>query len=251
MHEKILTCVEPPLTLLQRLDPRIKIVCALVWAVSVVSLPTRHTRVLTAYGAMLLILVVLGHAEVGKFLRRLAAALPLILLLVGLLPFFSRGQVVWQMGPLQITEQGLESAQRVGVRAVLCLAMVCLLWATTPEAQLIAAMRGLGLPAVLAGAIAFMLRYLYVLRPELHRLWDARAARTVGTAAGVGFRSAANLLGAFFLRAHDRALRVSDAMAARGYQGRSLLLPRDRFQPAQILVGVTFIAVIIGLRWLP
>jgi len=250
MHEKTLTRAEPPQTFLEQLDPRIKIVCALVWAVSVVTMPVRFSGVLVVYALILLVLLALSYRNLGKFAQRFAAALPFIVLAAVLLPFFKQGSVLWHVGPIEVTQEGLWSAQRVGVSALFCVAAICLVWATTPEPDLITGLKDVGLPALFVGVIAFMLRYLHVLRPELHRLWDARAARTIGCRNVAKFRSAGNLMGAFFLRSHDRAVRVADAMAARGYDGTWRVLQPRRLRTLDVLVGGVFIVGVVLLRWM-
>jgi cobalt/nickel transport system permease protein len=92
-----------------------------------------------------------------------------------------------------------------------------------------------------------MLRYLHVLRPELHRLWDARAARTIGRRRPP-FRSATNLLGALALRAHGRAERVADAMAARGYAGQWPVSHAHDPPARATLAAVLFVSVVVLLR---
>lgn len=251
MHEKVLTRSDSPRVFLERLDARIKIVCLLVWAVCVVTIPQQYKVVHFAYALVLLALLILNHRSLGKFARRFGAALPFVVLVAVLLPFFGEGAVLWHLGPIAITQEGLWAAERVVIRAVLCVAAVCLVWATTPEPELIAGLRGVGLPAMLVGVIAFMLRYLHVLRPELHRLWDARAARTIGFRNGASFRSAGNLLGAFFLRSHDRAVRVADAMAARGYDGRWRTAQQVPLTTRDALAGAAFSAGIGLLRCFP
>lgn len=251
MHEKVLTRAEPPQTLLERFDARVKILCVLVWAVSIVTVPAQRMGLLGVYAAVLFIALSLSFRNFGKFIRRFAAALPFILTLVVLLPFFKEGQVLWHIGPIEVTREGLLSAERVAASALLCVAAICLVWATTSEADLIGGLRGVGLPALFVGVIAFMLRYLHVLRPELHRLWDARAARTVGRRNGAALRSAASLLGAFFLRSHARAERVADAMAARGYDGEWRGVASGPLKSIDAVAGGIVVAGMILLRWLP
>jgi cobalt ECF transporter T component CbiQ len=251
MHEKVLTRTEPPQAFLERLDPRIKIACLVAWAIAVVTVPPQRLGMQIAHALILLGLLCLAARNLGKFACRFGAALPFIVLVTVLLPFFKQGQVVWQFGPLEITREGLWSAQHVATAALLCVAAVCLVWATTPEADLIDGLRGVGLPPMFAGVVAFMLRYLHVLRPELHRLGDARAARTIGHANRMRVRSAANLLGALFLRAQERALHVADAMAARGYAGEPRVIRPRRWRMRDTLAGGVFLSALILLRGLP
>ena len=247
MHEKALTRTVPPLTFLEQLDVRVKILCALSWAICVVTIRRTDLPLTATYALLVVALLAWQRRSVGKCLRRFATALPAIAMLVVLLPFFKEGTVLWQLGPLEVTREGLYAAQRLATCAALCVGVLALVWVTTPEADLIAGLRHLGLPALFVGVLAFMLRYLHVLRPELHRLWDARAARTIGRH-HPPFRSATNLLGALALRAHGRAERVADAMAARGYTGQRQLIHVHNRRTRDTLAGVFFVSGVVLLR---
>ncbi len=242
-----LTRTAAPLTFLEQLDARVKILCALSWAICVVTIRRPDLPLTATYAALVAALLVLQRRSVGKYLRRFATALPAIAILVVLLPFFKEGTVLWQLGPLEVTREGLYAAQRLATCAALCVGVLALVWVTTPEAELIAGLRRLGLPALFVGVLAFMLRYLHVLRPELHRLWDARAARTIGRHRPP-FRSATNLLGALALRAHGRAERVADAMAARGYAGQWPVSHAHDPPAHATLAAVLFVSVVVLLR---
>lgn len=249
MHEKQLTLAAPSPSPIERLDPRIKIVCMLIWAICVATAPPRIEFV-AAYAGVLAVLVAAGLRNFRKFALRFAAALPAIALFVALIPFLKVGTPVWSIGPINATREGLAAAQRVAAAAGLCVAGVCLAWATTSEADLVAGMRGVGVPRMLVAVFAFMIRYLHVLRPELHRLWDARSARIIGRAGGSPLRWAANLLGAFVLRAHGRAERVADAVAARGGDDSPIVDRRRPLKPAHSAAGLLFAIVVVTIRCL-
>jgi len=248
VHEEPLTLAAPPQDLLERIDPRIKIVCLLVWAVCVVSVPAGEVRVIAAYAAVLVLLVAMNLPLWGKFARRFAAAIPLVVLLVLLLPFLKTGQVLWRWGWLQISSEGLWTAQRVGTAAILCIVAMALFWASTSESRLLAGLRGLAVPDTVVNALGFMLRYLDVLRPELHRLTDARSARTIGKSGTGALRSGANVVGALFIRAHDRAQRVADAMVSRGFTGRGRDLYHRHWHLKDVLAGLAFVGLVVFLR---
>lgn len=248
MHEEPLTLAAPPQTRLERTDTRVKIVCLLIWAVCVVTVPPRRPILCSVY-AIVLALLLLGNLRlIGKFARRLAAALPLVLLLAVFLPFIKQGQRLWNLGPIEITREGVWTAQRVATAAILCVGAMALVWASTSESRLLAGLRGFKLPELLVNVLAFMLRYLHVLRRELHRLTDARAARTIGAHGPGGIRSGANVVGALFVRAHDRAERVADAMVMRGFSGRRRELHGSHWHAEDLAAGGFFAILVIGLR---
>ncbi|HVP11445.1 MAG TPA: cobalt ECF transporter T component CbiQ [Phycisphaerae bacterium] len=250
MHEKPLTLAAPPQVFLERLDPRIKLPCLLVWAICIVTVPPGRFTLLSIYALILLLLLLSNLKLLGKFARRFGAALPFVVILTCLLPFFSQGRTVWSYGPLEITEQGLWTAQRVATAATLCVAGMALVWASTSESRLLAGLRGLAVPATLVNVLAFMLRYLYVLRPELHRLTDARALRAIGDHGPGRLRSGANIVGALFLRAHDRAERVADAMVSRGFAGQRRDIYHYHWHAHELVAGIVFAGLIVALRWI-
>ncbi len=248
MHEKTLILTETPPALLERLEPRVKLICVAVWALCIVTAPPQRWPLLVANVAILALLLATNRRLIGRFVRRLLPALPAILGICLFLPFLQPGEAVWKMGFLTITRPGLETAAQVGSVAALCLVAVALLWASTRRDQLLVGLRGVGLSAIFVGMLAFMLRYLDVLRPELHRLTDARAARTIGPRGPGRLRSGAHIIGALFLRAHDRAEQVADAMAARGYTGELRGLHTPHFHRRDILAGVVFCGIVVAGR---
>lgn len=248
MHEEPLSLAAPPPTLLERIDPRIKIACLLGWAFCVVTVPLPRLGLLAVY-AIILLLIWLGNARLtAKFLRRFGAALPFIIMLCMLLPFFKPGRTLWAYGPLEVSAEGVWTALRVAAAAGLCVGGMSLVWASTSEAGLLAGLRGVGLPESFVSVIGFMIRYLHVLRPELHRLTDARAERMIGPHRHGRLRSTANVIGALFLRAHDRAERVADAMAARCFDGQRRTLCPHHWHAGEVVGGVMFVVLVVALR---
>ena len=248
MHEKPLILTDAPLTPMEWLDARVKLVCMATWIVCAVTLPSGTHVLAGVYGAILLALLALHRSLAGRFVRRCLPALPLVGVICLLLPLLKSGEAVWQWGILVVSREGLHMALRVAAVALLSVGAVALVWATTPQEALLIGLRGVGLPNLVVGVLGFMLRYLEVLRPELHRLTDARAARTVGAGGPGGLRSGANVVGTLLLRAHDRAERVADAMAARGYIGRLRSLQKPHWHTRDVVAIVLFPALVIGLR---
>jgi len=248
VHEKPLILTAAPPTFLERLDARVKLLLALVWAICIVTIPRGRYLPFGVYAAILIVLLVGNRGLAGKFARRLLPALPALALVCVVLPFFSHGEPVWRWGVLTVTRAGLQTAARVGAAATLCVGAVALVWASTSQDALLVGLRGLGLPSLFVGTLGFMLRYLEVLRPELHRLTDARAARAVGQVGPGRLRSGANVLGALFLRAQERAEHVGEAMVARGYAGRLRTFQHSHFHLRDVVVGIGFPVVVIAVR---
>jgi cobalt/nickel transport system permease protein len=248
MHEQRLVLTDASAAPLERIEPRAKLFCLAVWVVCLVTVPAGHYGLMAVYGLLLAIVLAANIRLAGKFLRRFAPAVPPIIAAAVLLPFFKEGDVLWRLGPLAASRPGVAAGLRVAAVASLCVAAVALVWASTRQELLLQGLRGVGLPAMFVSVLAFMLRYLEVLRPELHRLTDARAARTISRHRPDRLRSSANLVGVLFLRAHDRAERVADAMAARGYTGTLHTFHRPHFHARDVIAGVLFAGAVIALR---
>jgi len=250
VHEETLILTQTRGSFLEKLDPRGKLIALMVWLTCVVSAPARSWRLFAALAAILLLLLACNRHLLRHFVGRFAPALPAIVVLAMLLPLARQGQPLWQLGFLTVTREGLERGGHLAAVASLCLGGVALVWASTRQALLLSGLRGLGVPAVFTEILGLMLRYLEVLRPELHRLTDARAARSIGPHGPGQVQSAANVVGTLFLRAYDRADRVAQAMAARGYTGRPWALRRLHFHARDVLAVTVFTAAVIGLRLL-
>lgn len=218
-------------SMVHRLDPRVKVVVALAFILSVALLPEAAWL---AYGAAaVLILAATLAAGLSPWLvvRRSLLGLPFLLAAVTVL-FTVPGRAVWS-GPwgLEVTDGGLVRFGSIVLRSLLSLSAAVLLTATTRFPDVLHALRHLKVPAVLVAIIAFMYRYLFVLVEEVQRLLRARSARSArlpGRDGGGSVRWRASvtghMAGQLLVRSLDRSDRVYSAMQARGYRGELLTL---------------------------
>ncbi len=216
---------------IHRVDPRVKVLVAMAFIISVALL---RDGAWTAYGAAAaLILMATLAARLSPWLvtRRSLLGLPFLLAVVTVL-FTAPGRVVWS-GPwgLEMTDAGLVRFVSIVLRSLISLSAAVLLTATTRFPDVLHALRHLRVPAVLVSIIAFMYRYLFVLVEEVQRLLRARAARSArlaGRASGgsLFWRAsvAGHMAGQLLVRSLDRSERVYSAMQARGYRGELLTL---------------------------
>jgi cobalt/nickel transport system permease protein len=195
---------------LQRLDPRVKLVSAVVFVVVVVATPLASWRVLAAEGLTLAFLVGLS----GVPPRELAARWAGFLVLFGFLTL-----MVAPARP-ERAELGLPAvALAILAKDSLAFLATLLLVQVTPFPALLGAMRRLGVPAMLVATLQFMYRYLFVLTEELDRMVKARRARTFRRSGRLDWGLLTGLIGVLFLRAFERGERVHAAMLARGWDG--------------------------------
>lgn len=216
--------------LLQRLDPRVKLVTmiGLLVAVALVhSLP-----VLAAAYAATVVLAVASGLSLGFFIKRVWLFIPIftgIVVLPATLSVVTPGEVLlplwhWNGHTHGVTEQGLHGAGIIVARVATSISLVVLLTLTTPWARLLAALRALGIPKIFVLIIGMAYRYLFLLLDAVDDMYTARKARTLvpdggrrETKTGRAFVAAG--AGTLFGKAHQLSEEVHQAMTARGYTG--------------------------------
>jgi len=195
---------------LQRLDARLKLVVAVVYVVAVVATPVGWWGTLAAEGLLMAFLVGLS----GVPPRELAVRWLGFLVLFGFLTM-----MVAPARPERAGHGLAVVALTLLAKDTLAFLATVLLVQVTPFRTLLAAMRRLGVPAVLVSTLQFMYRYLFVLTEELDRMVTARRARTFRRSGRLDWGLLTGLVGVLFLRAFERGERVHAAMLARGWDG--------------------------------
>jgi cobalt/nickel transport system permease protein len=239
-------------SLIHHLDPRTKLVGALLFILVASLLPAGAWLAYGLLFAATLVVAALTGLGTGFALRRSFVALPFALAAITL-PFTVPGETLGTLGPLTVSVEGTVRLFSILLKSWVSVQAAILMAFTTPFHDLLWGMRALRLPAALVSVVSFMYRYLFVLADEALRLTRARAARS-GVAAGargggsVAWRGrvAGGLVGNLALRAFERSERIHDAMLARGFQGelRTLEAPVMTARDWNALVvWVTFLAM--------
>jgi cobalt/nickel transport system permease protein len=226
--------------LLQRLDPRVKVVSLL--ALLVVAALVRHVPVLLAMYLVALALAAASHLPIGFFVKRVWLFIPVftgVVVLPATFSFVTPGQVVlplwhWHGHPVGLTRQGLVGAGLVVARVATSISLVVLLTLTTPWTRLLAALRALAVPRIFILVIGMAYRYLFLLLNSVTDMFQARKARTVAAEvdARAGRRFVASAAGALFGKSYALSEEVHQAMVARGYRGDARTL--ERFAPGAL-----------------
>lgn len=245
---------------LQRLDPRVKLIGLLGLIVAGAFLRT-IPALLALYAATLLLAASSG-LPLGFFVKRVWLFVPIftgIVLIPATLSVVTGGDVVltvwhWHGHPEGFTRQGLTSAALVVCRVASSISLVVLLTLTTPWTKLLAALRTLGVPRMFVLVIGMAYRYLFLLLGSVTDMYQARAARTVGaekhdrTARAFVAASAGALIGKSMAMSEE----VHQAMVSRGYRGNARVLAEPRPARADLLFLVAAAAfaaaLVIGER---
>ena len=204
-----------------RLEPHLKLVSVLAFAVVVVSTPVHATWAPAAYaGYLLAVLTAAAVAGVGpgRLVRGLVVEVPFVAFAV-LLPFVAPGPQVEVLG-LSLSRTGLAAGGGLLAKATLSILAATVLSATTEPRALLRGLERLRLPQALVQILMFMIRYADVVGGELQRMRVARESRGFTGGGLRGLRVMAATAGALFIRSYERGERVHLAMLSRGYSGR-------------------------------
>lgn len=244
--------------LLQRIDPRVKVVT--LFGLLVTAAFVQHASVL---GAMYLATLVLGACSaipVGFFVKRVWLFIPIftgVVVLPATLNVVTAGHVVWGWGTwfghdVGVTSQGLSAAALIVSRVAVSISLVVLLTLTTSWPRLLASLRSLLVPRIFVLLLGMTYRYVFVLLDAVDEMYTARKARTVnasvGTRAGRRFVTAS--AGALFGKAQVMSDEVHQAMVARGWTGGARTLHAGSLRTADVLWAagcVTVAAVVLGV----
>ena len=172
--------------LLQRIDPRVKLVGLLILLVAFGLV--HSVAVLVAGYLATLLLAAASALPVGFFVRRVWLFVPIftgIVVLPATLSIVTPGDVVlplwtWHGQPQGFTAQGLTTAALVVTRVATSISLVVLVTLTTPWVRLLAALRAMGVPRIFVLVIGMAYRYIFLLLGSVTDMYEARKARTVG-----------------------------------------------------------------------
>jgi energy-coupling factor transport system permease protein len=212
---------------LHRLDPRAKVVCVLIAAITVLAASGRTGFVPAALITFVAVaLSGLSPRLVLGGLRALRLNLAVTFLLQLLL---TPGEVIAALGPLKITWEGLEAGSQLFLRLALLIFLASLLTQTTSPVALTAGLESmlapftrLGVPAhELAMMMTIAMGFIPTLLQEAELLVKAQRSRGAGLAGGPAgwFRNMLPLLVPLFAGAIRRAEDLATAMEARCYRG--------------------------------
>jgi len=237
-------------TAIHRLDPRAKVLTALIFVVAVVSVDKYEVSGLLPFILYPVVLIALGNLPPGRLLRKILLAAPFAVLIGIFNPLLDRAVLV-QMGPLGISG-GWISFASILVRFALTVSAALILVATTGFNGVCAALERMRVPKVFVVQLLFLYRYLFVLVEEASRLSRARSLRSFD-GKGMGLTVFSSMIGQLLLRSFDRAQRIHRAMLCRGFDGEIRTVRALRFRAADLgfLLGWTLLFIAMRLSNIP
>jgi len=221
--------------LLQRLDPRVKLLTLLLFAVTA-SL-VHSVWLLLALIGLTMILAAASLVGVASFARKVWLSAGLLALLVSLpsaLQFFTPGAVVVSLGPLSLTEPGLMGVATLVTRVVAAAGFALLVIWTMRWPDLLRAVSAMHMPDVVVATLAMTQKQILTLLRTVEQMHLARESRTLSLGTTRENRAWVTDRMAFVVRKSVKtADDVYDAMLSRGFTGampslvRLQMLPRD------------------------
>jgi cobalt/nickel transport system permease protein len=218
--------------LLQKLDPRIKILAIL--PLIVIAALTRRLWVVATLFVVALAVALLSKIPLGTLPRRVWLG---VLTFTGLIAlpalFLTPGRAIYSLPLVRwtVTEQGLRAATYLILRAETAATFSVLLVLCTPWSKVLKALRVLRVPVVLVVILGMTYRYIFLLLRNAHDIFTSRRSRMVGHLDGPQQRRAAAAgAGALMSKTMQLSGDVYLAMRSRGFQGEVDVV--DEFQTA-------------------
>ncbi len=250
-------------SVIHRMDPRTKLLGTLLFIISLFCADN-----IWGYGAAALFLaavIKLSRVPFKFMVRGLKAVLVLLLISVSFNLFLTSGQVIFQIGFLKITLEGVRTAAFMALRLIfLVLGSSVMTLTTTPNELTDGLEKGLGFlnrVGVPVHEVAMMmsiaLRFIPILIEEADKIMKAQMARGADFESGnlvQRAKSMVPLLVPLFISAFRRATDLAMAMEARCYrggEGRTKMKPlryQKRDRVSQVVL-VLYLAVMIGTRF--
>ena len=228
----------PAKSVIHSLDPRVKIVCTLLFLISLFV-----QRSVLGYAIATLLLVVIIHTCKVPFKYIVKGLRPIIILLLITVIFnlflVRGGEILFQYRILQITEEGLRTAVYMGVRLIyLLIGSSIMTFTTTPIAltdgleSLLRPLNKVKVPVhEMAMMMSIALRFIPILLEETDKIMKAQIARGADLDSGNIFqrvKAVIPILVPLFVSAFRRASDLAMAMEARCYrfgEGRTKMKP--------------------------
>lgn len=244
-----------------KLDPRTKLVCTVLYLVSLFIFRNIWGFALAAL--FLAAVIKISKVPFSYMIKGLRAVMILLMITVLFNLFLTNGEVLWQWHFLRITDAGLHNAVFMAIRLVfLILGASIMTLATTPTAltdgleSLLNPLKKLKVPVhEVAMMMSIALRFIPILMEETDKIMKAQMARGADMDSGnllQKVKAMVPILVPLFVSAFRRANDLAMAMEARCYHGGS---GRTKMKPLRYgradfvayLITILYMAGVIGI----
>jgi cobalt/nickel transport system permease protein len=237
--------------LLQKIDPRVKIVAIL--PLIVIAALSRRLWVIAVLFVIAIMIALLSKVSLGTLAKRVWLG---VLTFTGFISlpalFLTPGPATYALPHLgwTVTAQGVRAAMYLIMRAETAATFSVLLVLCTPWSNLLKALRVLRLPIVLVVILGMTYRYIFLLLRNAQDMFVSRRSRMVGRLDGREQRRAATACAGVLM---SKTLQLSGdvyfAMRSRGFQGEVYVLDEFRTDWFDWVVLAAFLTVAILAFW--
>ncbi|MBQ9198844.1 MAG: energy-coupling factor transporter transmembrane protein EcfT [Lachnospiraceae bacterium] len=237
------------------LDPRVKIRLVIVFIV--LSLLDRNIYLFGLLTAFFMFVLAMSNVPVLHILKGMKGIIIFILLCSLINIFTVYGEVLFKIGGITITTEGILKAIYVFWRMLLIIFMSSLLMYTTTPTELTDGMeKCFAIKGNVAMGITIALRFIPILMEELDRIMKAQEMR--GAQFGKGgpikrIKSLQTVIIPLFQNSIDRAKCLADAMDSRCYTGgksRTKLRPLKYKKQDYIAYAILLVLLIVGMYFI-
>ena len=247
----------PADSLLHKLDPRVKLVGTFVFLISLFA-----GKGLVAYGiatVCLAIVIKMSKVPFQMILKSLKAIIIILLLTVSFNLFLTSGEVIFQLGFLKVTKEGLSVAFFMALRLIYLVVGASLMTLITTRNDLtdglesiMGPLRKIKVPVhEIAMMMSIALRFIPILMEETDRIMKAQKARGADFETGSLIKKAKAMipiLVPLFISAFRRANDLAMAMEARCYRGgdgRTKMKPLRYERRDHIAYGILIVYLVV------
>ncbi len=247
----------PADSLLHKLDPRVKLVGTFVFLISLFA-----GKGLVAYGiatVCLAIVIRMSKVPFKMIMKSLKAIIIILMLTVSFNLFLTSGEVIFQLGFLKVTKEGLSVAFFMALRLIYLVVGASLMTLiTTPNdltdglESIMGPLRKIKVPVhEIAMMMSIALRFIPILMEETDRIMKAQKARGADFETGSLIKKAKAMipiLVPLFISAFRRANDLAMAMEARCYRGgdgRTKMKPLRYERRDHIAYGILIVYLVV------
>lgn len=254
----------PGETIIHKLDPRIKIIIIGLFITTLFFINSFYPYILIV--AFIGAVIKIANLPLKFIIKGLKPLMMIIIITLVINIFMTKGEILYKLGPLVVTKEGLSQAVFMALRLIFLITGTSLLTLTTsPIAltdgieKLLSPFKKIGLPAhELAMMMTIALRFIPTLLEETDKIMKAQMARGADFESGNILNRAKNLvplLVPLFINAFRRADELATAMESRCYRGgdnRTRLneLKLKRSDMVILSSMIVFFGIIVSTRYL-
>ncbi len=232
-------------TVVHRLDPRTKVLTAVLFVICVVSFDKYVIAAMLPFALFLTITMGLGDVPAVYIMKKLIITSPFAVMIGIFNPLFDQ-QTALHLGSLAVSG-GWISFLSILLRFCLTVSAMFVLIATTGFNSVCMALEKLGIPKIFAVQLLMLYRYIFVLIEEGQRMYRARTLRSFQKRR-MDMKTFSYFIGQLLLRTLDRGQRIHQAMLCRGFDGTVRTRQTLHLTLQDVLVFCSCSILLMGLR---